>query len=1284
MLLVLVGVAAVAAVAARLGVRHLQRTRDEPVPREDRWWPTGLILTAASFLPLVAFERGTVVADTWFIFVANPQRLLDHTASIWQHHADLGSAVTVNPVLPTAYVALLRELGASVWVAQRIWFVTLLVLGSVGTAAVARYFVRNRAAPLVAGLMFLAAPYTFSYFYPTWLFATSAVLPLVVLAALQGTTTSSRWRWAAVAALLVTGAMFNLPAVALATLPLVGVLLYVGVSGRAAWRSIVAWLGATAAFAVPIMLPFAIAFPLQVDKWHSFLSISEGFDAIAQSSSWSESIRGLGGWLVYWNPGNHLVMPFIEGYLTNWAVVVLTFVPVIVGFLVIAVASVRARLLFGAMLVGCAALMVGGYPRHAPSPLGLALTDLFNSVPLTFAFRSVFKAGAGTVLATAVLLAIGTAWFLGRRPTRGVRVLVGGLGVAVLVAGTYPLWTGQLVRTVPKIADGVPGYWRDAMRDLDHQPGDGRAMVVPLADENMYRWGDTTWGDMFASFVTRPVVLGGAFPDSAGDAGDVVQALARDLSSGHYTPGTFAPIARRLGISYLVIRNDLDWQRAGGVRPADLQPLRDDPTLVRVAAFGRRGENTTRPRDRSRAAAQERKLRPVEIYRVPGAHGGARVVSAVPPLLVSGDGDAWPELSGAHLLDDLGPVRYTGRLTDAELRSALDAGATVVVTDTDRRIVDAYGVPRETVDRTVTERVDNRFGRAGTQTTPTYEDATSIREVGPPRLFRPGLEHRAWAAFDGRRGTSWLTGNYLPPMGEYVQVDLRRPTTVSTITVRGADRNGDRDASAVRVALDDGRWVTKELDADRTATFTFSPRKVRHVKVGVTDVVGDGQGPYGLADVTIDGVRLHRALRVPDDVARASKRDPGIARELSTAPIRYLFEREQNGSEPVLRRDFRVPVARAFGGSVALQVDGDTSKAAVRRLRDGPSSPTCRTDLLRVDGERIGVRVEGSLDDVRAGQVVTAQVCDPIALGAGWHTLEAVDGTPVAGVELVATGGRRPVSATSVASRTSSDGTPGASVDVAGAGPAWVISGQAMAPEWRARAGDHDLGAAVELDAQAGWALPAGHARVVATSVEGQGRYRVAFWVSVLALIVACVVVVADPRVRLRRVGRPVGAWTRRARRAWRGALVVGAVLFAFAVGGLVQCAVVLVTLFALRRRWLSPSVVTLVSGALLTLALLDLVPPFGASLRPVDPTWPLRHEHAHFFVLQAVVLIAAALAYFVSEELVPEDQRDDDVHRSRPPSNEPSGGEVVPIRWRADLRWRADAPAPEIDWHAD
>ena len=570
--------------------------------------------------------------------------------------------------------------------------------------------------------------------------------------------------------------------------------------------------------------------------------------------------------MVYWNPGSRLVLPYIGGYLTNWTVVVLTFVPVIAAFLVVALTRLRAvalrghadrlhRLDGGWLSTQCTVTSRLGVDRRVQ----LGASDV--RVPERLQGRCGYRARDR-----------GAARDRGRvvpRPPRSPPITAAAavLAVAVVVAGSYPLWTGQLLRTVPKIHGDVPGYWQQALRYLDARGGSGRAMVVPLSDEDQYRWGNTTWGDMFASKLDRPVVLGGAFPDSSGDAGDLVQALARNLSSGHYTPGTFAPIARRVGISYLVIRNDLDWQHTGAVRPAALQPLRDDPSLERIAAFGDRGANTTRRGDRSRAAA-----RAIAQARgglsCPGRPRRARVVSDAPPLVVSGDGDAWPELAAARLLDDLGPVEYTGRLSDEQLRRALDAGATLVITDTNRRVLSAYGVPRETVDTTVTDRVSDLFGRAGSQTIPLSGDARSVREVGPPRLFRPGLAHRPWAAFDGHLDTSWLTGNYLPPLGEYLEMDLARPRMISSITVHGAPRNGDRDAAAVRVTLDDGRPVTKNLGADHTASFSFSPRKVHRVRIGVTKVDGSGRGPYGLAEVTIKGLNLKRALRVPDDVAR--------------------------------------------------------------------------------------------------------------------------------------------------------------------------------------------------------------------------------------------------------------------------------------------------------------------------------------------------------------------------------------------------------------------------------
>ena len=122
-------------------------------------------------------------------------------------------------------------------------------------------------------------------------------------------------------------------------------------------------------------------------------------------------------------------------------------------------------------------------------------------------------------------------------------------------------------------------------------------------------------------------------------------------------------------------------------------------------------------------------------------------------------------------------------------------------------------------------------------------------------------------------------------------------------------------------------------------------------------------------------------------------------------------------------------------------------------------------------------------------------------------------------VELLTEGGKQPITATSLVSRTTSDSSAGAAVRVGGSAPAWVISGQAMAPQWQARSGGHDLGSAVELDAQAAWVLPRGGGRVVETSFGGQGANRAAFGCPSSPML-AGIVAIADPRIRIRGPGR--------------------------------------------------------------------------------------------------------------------------------------------------------------------
>jgi arabinofuranan 3-O-arabinosyltransferase len=886
-------------------------------------------------VPLFVHETGWYLGDTQFFFSWNPSQAFAALSSIWQRQTDLGGPIWYGAPVATALMAAVRGIGLEPWVAQRLWYSALLATGSVGTAYVARYFVPRRpTAALLAGLCFLASPFTIGYFYRSWLFLAAAFCPWLLLATLRGVTSRSHWRWAALACLMLAAALSNVPAVAFALVPAAAALLYLRCVEGVPWRSIAAWLARVAVFVIPASIPFLMASWLGAAGTQENLASTERLPAIAQSSTWSESLRGLGGWLLYWNPNGRLVLPYVGFYMTNWLGVLWSFVPILAAMAVVVFARGKARLFFGGLLLVAAAVMVGAYPLNASPPFGELWAVILRDVANAFAFRSVYKAGAALVLATAVLIGLGWAWFLERSPNRRARWAVASCAGVVLVATSYPIWSGGLLHIAQRLHGDVPTYWIAATRWLDQQHDDGRVLVAPDSLVTEYRWGSTADGDLFSSFMRRPVVLGGAFPASVDDAGDLTQALTNYLSSGHYTPGTLAPIARRLGISYLLIRNDLDWQAGGEPRPAALESLRHDPGLRRVAQFGRPGENTARGDDHSVLAARERKLAPVEIYRIRHSDGRPRAVSESPSLLVSGDGSAWPLLAQTGMLQNLGPVQYTGRLDNAALRDELNVGATAVVTDTNRRRPYTLGVSNETLTGAPSDEAKDLFARDGSQSIATYGDAESIEEIGPSRFAATGVTHEASSAFDGDPDSAWLTGLGTRPLGELLSVRLRRPHVVSSIQIQGASGPSIRNIRRVQISFDKGTANTVKLRSDGTGTLTLKPRPVRLLNFRVLDA-DPGNGAYGFSEIRVPGLNLRRELQVPNDLAVAAQRSETVSRALERAPLVFALSLRRargNDSEPTLRRRLNVPVTRAFRGEGTLTVTDDTSDAAAAQL----------------------------------------------------------------------------------------------------------------------------------------------------------------------------------------------------------------------------------------------------------------------------------------------------------------------------------------------------------------
>lgn len=907
-----------------------------------------LALTGLSLIVAFAFERSWYIADNRFVDSWAPQRLLDAWLSVWNTRVDLGGPEQhYQPVTDVLLVAL-RAIGLDPWFSQRMWFAMVLALGAIGTARLARALLPGaRWEAGAAGAWFICAPFTSGFFFPTSLLLNVALAPWFALAVWCGTTTSSRWRWAAVFALsaAVSGTR-NPPGLMMALVPAAVTGIALVASGGVRVRRMVSWCAAAVALAVAVMLPALIRTAMSAETLARNLGSTESVDAVSLSASWSESVRGLGFWLQYWNPNGPLVLPYLTVYFTNPFVVIATFVPPAVALATLAFGRRRARLALGATLSISVALMVGAYPTEAPSPLGRILIWAYDAIPPLFAFRNVYKAGAGLVVGVGVLIAVAINEVKHRSSSRFVwrwpaQALAFGMVAVVFTATGWPLVSGGAFRYGQRLEGDVPVYWDDAFAWLDAQHGAGRVLVLPGSRSEDYRWGSAGNGDLFPSLLDRPAIVARPLTGSPAEAANLTAALDRAVTSGRYEIGTLAPIARRLGVQFVLIRNDLDWQQIGVVRPSGLDRLRDDPDLVHVGAFGKPGENVTRGDDDSPAAMDERSIAPVEIFAVRGVDDVVRAVSPAPAVLLSGDGDAWTALARSGALDERGSVRAIGPLDGAEIEQELAQGASVVISDTNRRRPLTWGQENRTLSALDTESVDDLYGVPGSQSVATYGDASRVQEAGPTALFDPGAEYRAAAAFDGDAATAWLTGSFSAPGSQQLRIELAESTTIDEVRVRVAEPGGGRTVTRVAVVIPGSELRTFDVSAGIDNVLRIPPTFTDVLAVVPLEVDGTGSGLFGLSEVSVEGFDLSERVAMPEDLAILSDNNSRIAELLESSPITVEMQRligDPRDTENSLARRFRYPAKRSVDLSGSVQIGPGSSEVGLAQILRSPLS----------------------------------------------------------------------------------------------------------------------------------------------------------------------------------------------------------------------------------------------------------------------------------------------------------------------------------------------------------
>jgi arabinofuranan 3-O-arabinosyltransferase len=206
---------------------------------------------------------------------------------------------------------------------------------------------------------------------------------------------------------------------------------------------------------------------------------------------------------------------------------------------------------------------------------------------------------------------------------------------------------------------------------------------------------------------------------------------------------------------------------------------------------------------------------------------------------------------------------------------------------------------------------------------------------------------------------------------------------------------------------------------------------------------------------------------------------------------------------------------------------------------------TCRSDLLKIDGKPVPIRITGSAAAAFAQQPLAVSLCDPrdptaapvLRLDAGTHTLDTKAGA-VTAVQLdqlviasAANGGAAPVRDGKVVGLTNAtpgpklaithDGRTKMTVNVTGAtSPFWLVLGESQNPGWKASVhGAGSLGGSQLVDGFAnGWRIDPKGAQSLTVTLEWTPERTVlaAIAISVVGALL-CLVLIALGFARARR-----------------------------------------------------------------------------------------------------------------------------------------------------------------------
>ncbi|PRY01581.1 alpha-(1-_3)-arabinofuranosyltransferase [Allonocardiopsis opalescens] len=827
------------------------------------------LLAVCLLLAAIAFstEPGRIVGDTKLDLTIDPLGFLGRALYLWDpaYFGQLQNQAYGYLFPNGPFHALLIALDMPEWAVQRLWMALLLCAAFTGTVQVARALgIGGLHTQILAGLAYALAPRVL-----TLISANSAelqptmLLPWILLPLVTGAREGrSPLRAAALSAcaFLLCGGTNAASELAVLVVPLL--FLLTRAPGPRRRRLTGWWLTAIAMVSCWWLVPLLI-----MGRYvYSFMPFTEDAATTTSVTSLTNVLRGTTNWMGFLPVDGRPWLPAgWELAVVPWLVVV-TAVLAGLGLAGLLAGRLPERTFLVATLLTGVAILAGGHVGEVAGVQAEFVRNLLDG-PLS-PFRNVHKFDALVRLPLVLGLANLPA---AARAVAWRRALLG-CGAAAVALSAVPAVT---VGVAPRGSfEDVPAYWRQAVDWLNAEAGGAMALAVPGSGRGEYLWGrpmDEPLQPLSDGRWSNHMVI----PWGSAGISRLQHELDARLSSGEGSAGLTSTLAR-MGVGYLVVRNDLDRAGLRGAYPAQVHSaLESSPGIHRVAEFG---PVVGVPEGGTQAGADwiDQPYPAVEIYQVEEAAPLVGTVPAEDALRVTGGPEALLALAEEGVLDDDRPVI----LGDDPGAEAIAPEATVV-TDTLRRRETAFADVRRNDGPTLTAAQErSESGPVSDVLDPAWEPYTSVAaplgaavtaSSSAADLDASGARRDAgrspFAAVDGDPGTAWRPGAWTGPVGEWIEIEFAEPLDLSEITVAFEHDPWSPAPSRIELATDAGRSTVPVQATDRPQRLSVPEGTTERLRLRIDALDWEPAALFGvsagIAEIEVPGVEVARTVEVP-------------------------------------------------------------------------------------------------------------------------------------------------------------------------------------------------------------------------------------------------------------------------------------------------------------------------------------------------------------------------------------------------------------------------------------